>query len=1002
MKHPILLLFVFVFTFLHTMAGGKPARAFQYFPDGRDVVCINGDNRYTRALYGTHTQFRLETSDRPIFATYNKEKSKNFRFYIINKGRTLRLDSTSYCEARYQGGRRSYIVKDTSWGDAEVRIVALASQFGEGALWQIVANGFDRDAKMMVKMCRTAKTKMMRDGDYGLEPRSSFEASADETGLSTLQWTVAGESYLTFEDNEHITCLTAKVGRPLFDKEEQARQKVVDGLTFDTPDPFINTLGTNLAAAADGLWDGTSWLHGCIGWRTPLCGWRAAYVADVLGWNDRAVSHFYAYARSQVSAVPPIYPHPSQDPAANLARSLKKWGTQMYSNGYICRLPDRADIMNHYDMNLNYIDELLWHFSYDADTAMMRRLWPVLKSHLAWEKRNWDPDGDHLYDAYCCIWASDALYYNSGAVTHSSAYNYRGNRLAARIAEMIGEDPTPYRDEADAILQAMNSRLWLKDDGHWAEFQDFMGLKRLHRDAAIWSIYTPIDCGACTPAQAYQSTAYVDSCIPHIPVEYTVPAKYADKIPAIGFPLSTISTSDWMPYDWSTNNVAHEEVADMALAYFEAGRKDSGFKLLKSDLLDEMFLGASPANFGQISYLDKARSEAYRDFGDNVGITARAVVNGLFGILPDALYGKCVIKPGFPDSWAHASIRTPYIIYDYHRDGAKDIYEIEQNFSRPLQISVQAVAANGELMNVAGTTEKRQTIIVDRAALARLGSKPSQVLCASPRKDVDADAYLSRMGLEDIVATAPSVPVDIRRYFNSNVDDIYKNAYLSPRSPYTTLEMPKQGIGQWCIPDRMAAIEDDGLRAKVVDGLFDTGLGVKFQTPSAGHNIVYTSLWDNYPDSVVIPAKGRARSACFLLAGSTNNMQSRIDNALIIATYQDGTADTLHLMNPVNWCPVEQEYYVDGMAFWSAPLHPYRVHLGTGIVARDLSQAIHINNVDASPRANPDSAEPRFIKDGAAEILQMPLNAHQKLRSFTLRTLSNDVVVGVMAISLLP
>ena len=96
--------------------------------------------------------------------------------------------------------------------------------------------------------------------------------------------------------------------------------------------------------------------------------------------------------------------------------------------------------MHHYDMNLNYIDELLWHFQYDADKAYMKKMWPVLKSHLAWEKRNFDPDGDHLYDAYCCIWASDALYYSGGAVTHSSAYNYRGNRLAARIAQLIGED----------------------------------------------------------------------------------------------------------------------------------------------------------------------------------------------------------------------------------------------------------------------------------------------------------------------------------------------------------------------------------------------------------------------------------------------------------------------------------------------------------------------------------------------------------------------------------
>jgi hypothetical protein len=196
-------------------------------------------------------------------------------------------------------------------------------------------------------------------------------------------------------------------------------------------------------------------------------------------------------------------------------------------------------------MNLNYIDELLWHFCYDADTTYMRRMWPVLKSHLAWEKRNFDPDDDHLYDAYCCIWASDGLYYSGGAVTHSSAYNYRGNLLAARIAEMIGEDPVPYRQEAEAIRKAMNAYLWLNDEGHWAEYRDLMGLKRLHKDAAIWSIYTPIDCGVCTPEQAYRSTLYVDNCIPHFTV--------ADS-------CQTVSTSDWMPYEWSINNVAHEEV----------------------------------------------------------------------------------------------------------------------------------------------------------------------------------------------------------------------------------------------------------------------------------------------------------------------------------------------------------------------------------------------------------------------------------------------------------
>ena len=39
------------------------SRTLQYRPDGEDFVSVNGKNRYTRALYGSHTAFRLEPSD---------------------------------------------------------------------------------------------------------------------------------------------------------------------------------------------------------------------------------------------------------------------------------------------------------------------------------------------------------------------------------------------------------------------------------------------------------------------------------------------------------------------------------------------------------------------------------------------------------------------------------------------------------------------------------------------------------------------------------------------------------------------------------------------------------------------------------------------------------------------------------------------------------------------------------------------------------------------------
>ncbi len=942
-------------------------RTFQYRPDGNDFVCINGKNEYTRALYGGYTEYRIETSDRPLFAIYKKRDYRNIRFRLVCGGREYALESTDYCEARYSDASRRYILKDKSWGDARLEIKVLALADSEGAVWRFSATGFKEPLRVKAMVCQIANTKLNRAGDIGADPPGSFAPAAGDAGLVTSEWEMTSESYFAVAGSS-IDNADAKVLATRFHATDERNKTMAARVAFSTPDPYINTLGGALVMAADGDWDGQTWLHGCVGWRMPLAGWRAGYLGDVLGWNDRAVSHFDAYAKSQVTDVEPTIPHPSQDTTMHLARAEKKWGTQMYSNGYICRNPERNNQMHHYDMNLNYMDELLWHFCYDADTAYMRKMWPVIKSHLAWEKRNYDPDNDGLYDAYCCIWASDALYYNGGAVTHSSAYNYRGNLLAARIAEIIGEDPKPYRAEAARIRSAMNDRLWLADKGHWAEYQDLMGLKRKHESAAVWSVYTPIDCGAGTPEQFFQATKYVDEVIPHIPV-------IADG-KSYG---STISTSNWLPYSWSINNVAAAEVMHTALAYFEAGRSEAGYELMRANILDQMYLGSSPGNFGQISFYDAARGECYRDFGDCIGISARTLIQGLFGIVPDALNGRCLLRPGFPASWDSASVSTPYVTYKFHRKDGKMIYEVTQNFTRPLKIVIRQNLGGGKYQEIEGTAAKYQVITTPVPAML-----VEPAVSENKQWFVNAEKY----GLGEPDTEGKFRKVNMDRHFNAEVDDIFKNKYLFPRPPFTTLQIPEQGIGEWCHPALTAEINDSVFRTLVKDCEFRVA-GVPFRTLAEGENIVYTSLWDNYPDSVTVSLKGKASAAYLLMAGSTNHMQSRIDNGVVVVTYQDGTSDTLRLVNPDNWCPIEQDYFVDGKAFYTTMPRPYRVALGTGTVSRDLGSALNIKEVYGRP-----------IPGGAAQMLKMPLDKSRKLRSLTLRTLSNDVVIGLMGITL--
>lgn len=993
----------------------RSPRAMQYEPKDGAFYSRNGKNRFTRALYGSNTDYRIETSDRPIFAIFKHKNYRNLRFYVGD----VQLDETLQCESYYKEGMRTYTLSDDRWGkEARLHLDVVALPDSEGAVFHFRMEGFKDGITIKSKVCDIANPKLRRYGDIGADKPGCFEPSANEGNLVSecLQIDKAKQSEEVFATLDFQTISFVKDDKKARQNYEKARREfekaksyfseLSSRIQFSTPDTYLNTLGSALVLAADGVWDGNTWLHGAIGWRMPLAGWRAGYLGDVLGWNDRAVKHFDAYASSQVTDVPVTMPGAQLDPKCNNARALKKWGTEMYSTGYICRNPNRNDQMHHYDMNLNYIDELLWHFQYDADTAYMRKMWPVIKRHLAWEKLNFDSDNDHLYDAYCCIWASDALYYSDGAVTHSSAYNYRGNLLAAKIAERIGEDAEPYRREAEAIRKAMNERLWLEGKdayipnptdimtgkrtvtpNHWAEYQDKMGYQRKHADAALWSVYTPIDCGVGNPSQMYEATRYVTSHIPHIDVEIAG-QEHSD--------YQVISTSDWLPYAWSINNVASAEIMHTALAYFEAGNSAEGYRLMKSNIMDQMYLGQSPANFGQINYYDAARGECYRDFGDNVGISSRTLIQGFFGIVPQALDGKCIIRPGFPLSWDSCEVKTPYLSYKYKKvANDKAIITVSQHFSSPLQMVARINGAKGEYTDHAGTTAQEQTFLVDIPQNAEEKSvlpSPDNAVETTPSASGSDAMTPESLGLKGMTAGEKNARmVDMSKAFNANVTDIFRNEYVSPRPTSTTLQIPVQGIGEWCHPTYCPEITDSVFRSLAKGDRFEVE-GIPFATPQQGNNIAFTSLWDNYPSSLTIKVKSQKASvAHILLAGSTNHMQTHIDNALIIARYTDGTSDTLRLIPPFNYCPIEQDYYVDGKAFQTVELRPVRICLGTGTVSRDLGTALSIK---------PDEVYGREIPGGAAQMLSMPLCPTKKLQSFSLVPVANDIVVGIMGITL--
>ena len=122
-----------------------------------------------------------------------------------------------------------------------------------------------------------------------------------------------------------------------FDVAESEREKLAQRIKISTPDTFINALGPVLGIAADAIWEDPSFMHGAVAWRMRLNGWRGAYVADVLGWHDRAKKHFSSYALSQIKD--PLTGPVVADTALYLARQQEKLGTSLFSSGYISRNP---------------------------------------------------------------------------------------------------------------------------------------------------------------------------------------------------------------------------------------------------------------------------------------------------------------------------------------------------------------------------------------------------------------------------------------------------------------------------------------------------------------------------------------------------------------------------------------------------------------------------------------------------------------------------------------
>jgi hypothetical protein len=730
-------------------------RPLRYTPVDGEFVIRNGKEFFNRPIYGVSTptqsgDFRVDAGDLPEFSIYLPGHGGNLKLGIIGAAGAGSKWAAEADEvvARYRPGRMIYEIRDGLLGKGMMRAELLTAGEGSGFMVKVNGQGVPAGTKLAWAFAGVSGRKGQRNGDIGCEkqPVSLFfqvrpeecdgnsytiegnregarevvrlRSSAAEMTLmfparSTLRvsrfdsWikaptvlddvpaadekrqiligSVELENEPAFFTVDHIVSsgqAQASDSANRFAARSAQVEAIAGTLKVETPDDYVNAAAGNFGIAAETIWDQKNEcvLHGGVAWRTMLAGWRGPYNLDALGNHDRAVMEIRHWLKRQN-----MTPVTTGDPA------IGPWDPNMHHARKEGMLHSNGDVSNnHYDMNMVFIDMTLRHLMWTGDLEFAKEIWPALQRHLAWEhrlfRRTYAAAGGKelpLYEAYAAIWASDNLQYNGGGAAHSSAYNVFAFRTAAKIANALGEDGSAYEAEAELIHQGMQELLWIKEQGAYGESKDLMKPQTVYTNPALWTVYHTIDSEVPTAREAWQMTAERLAALKHVPV-------HGDGVPDGGWYM--LSCSDWLPYMWSLNLLLLGENMHMALALWQAGMRDEAYKVFKGNLLDSMYMGLCPGDFHMTSALDVHRQEAQRDFGDPLGISSRALVEGLFGVQPDLLGGEVRIRPGFPSEWDRASLKHKDFDFVWKRDKLKETFEFHNRLAKTTPLSLRLAA----------------------------------------------------------------------------------------------------------------------------------------------------------------------------------------------------------------------------------------------------------------------------------------------------------------------
>ena len=775
-------------------------------------------------------------------------------------------------------------------------------------------------------------------------------------------------------------------------------------LVIDTPDPYLNAGAPASVAAAAGLFVDPTFVHGGSQWRMRMPGWRTMGGATYYGWIDQVRRAVAYWGNLQVQE------DPNKTGAEYSPTGCEQVGNSRFFGAGFINYPDIPQV---YEVQPQVFVDAVRAWRASADPVLEKLLRPMLELHLERCRACFDPDGDSIYESYNNTWPNDSIWFNGGGTPEQSSYVYYGHRAAADMCRRAS-DPAgaaKHNAMADKIKQAVNALLWMPERGQFASYVESSGHKRQMPDAWVYAQHIPIETGLATPEQAWRAMYYTEWAMERFKLPYG----------------EMRQTSNFVPGQWSIRELYHGDNFAMALGYFLAGQGDEGWSLLRGAMLESMFGDGVPkagysqesGRFNFVNHISPgglSHPNCAIDFIDIITPYARALVEGLFGYRPDYPNGVVRMEPGFPSSWQRASIRTP----DFSLEFKDRTYKLTLTqpaavrFGIPVRATkVRGVTVNGEPARFtiepwAGYGMLRVEVSATQLAVLQIETDgPSSILPVLEEEQADGNPgrrlvlnklegevpryQLVKMHvperanpkvLREAPAAAAWMPLDISTALNGDLRTIFKQRYTSPRPDRVSMRVAYDGWGAWTFarfwgiatPEigMEKVLGPEAAAGLIQDGQLVTPQHARFRAPDPNSNIAFTSLWDKWPKQVTVPVNHMGEAVWLLVSGSTTPMQGKIANAVVRLKYVDGQQESLDLVPPENFwslCKfgnVDYNYERDGFSLPKEP--PPMVQLGTNC---------------------------------RAMVYGWKLRPGVVLKEITLEALSQDVVIGLMAASVM-